>query len=303
MNNPAVTGVTLSDLDDGNHTGENGGGRHRNGQGARPHLNSGRSSRHSVTRSGWQPCEDQTLKEDHEAAPCKAFSEVATAVVVVVVVVGRDGAVRCGGNQVSCSLPPPPQQKKNRPSHHQQQKKKQWVRGTRLYRPGGARIPLVPCRMVNYSKSLIIVGRADLGEFFRFIFVGKMCVFVSRPNFLWERDTLRNKIMKIVEDFDEKSHNNNGKSWKYSKILRVKPHFFIFYFSSFFIHFFLHFSSFFSCFHFIFFSFFCHFFFIFLFSPFFFISDHVFNFYLFLWFFHHFLQFSSCFNIFFDFFF
>ena len=54
------------------------------------------------------------------------------------------------------------------------------------------------------------------------IFVGKMCVFVSRPmkiviflrendyppkrvvDFLRERDTFRNKIMEIVEDFDEK---------------------------------------------------------------------------------------------------
>ena len=29
-----------------------------------------------------------------------------------------------------------------------------------------------------------------------------------------ERDTFRNKIMEIVEDFDEKSYNNNGKPWK-----------------------------------------------------------------------------------------
>ena len=56
-----------------------------------------------------------------------------------------------------------------------------------------------------------------------------MCVFVSRPmkivtflrkndyspkrvvDFPLERDTFRNKIMEIVEDFDEKSYNNNGK--------------------------------------------------------------------------------------------
>ena len=72
-----------------------------------------------------------------------------------------------------------------------------------------------------------------------------MCVFVSRPieivTFLWkngdlpkrvvdflrERDTFRNKNMEIVEDFDEKSYNNNGKPWKSSRILRVKPNFFI----------------------------------------------------------------------------
>ena len=29
-----------------------------------------------------------------------------------------------------------------------------------------------------------------------------------------ERDTFRNKIMEIVEDFDEKSYNINGKPWK-----------------------------------------------------------------------------------------
>ena len=34
--------------------------------------------------------------------------------------------------------------------------------------------------------------------------------------------------MEIVEDFDEQSYNNNGKPWKLSRILRVKPNFFIF---------------------------------------------------------------------------
>ena len=38
-----------------------------------------------------------------------------------------------------------------------------------------------------------------------------------------ERDTLRNKIMEIVEDFTEQSYNHNGKPWKSSRILRVKP--------------------------------------------------------------------------------
>ena len=73
-----------------------------------------------------------------------------------------------------------------------------------------------------------------------------MWVFVSRPmkivtflrkndyppkrvvDFPLERDTFRNKIMEIVEDFDEKSNNNNGKPWKSSRISRVKPDFFIF---------------------------------------------------------------------------
>ena len=61
------------------------------------------------------------------------------------------------------------------------------------------------------------------------------------------RDTFRNKIMEIVEDFDEKSYNNNGKSWNSSRILRVNPNFFIF-FLFFIIS--LHFFVFFSIFHF-----------------------------------------------------
>ena len=79
-----------------------------------------------------------------------------------------------------------------------------------------------------------------------------MCVFVSRPmkivtflrtndyppkrvvDFPRERDTFRNKIMEIVEDFDEKSYNNNGKPWKSSRILRVNQFFSLFFlFSSF----------------------------------------------------------------------
>ena len=38
-------------------------------------------------------------------------------------------------------------------------------------------------------------------------------------DFPLERDTFRNKIIEIVEDFDEKSYNNNGKPWKSSMIL------------------------------------------------------------------------------------
>ena len=97
-----------------------------------------------------------------------------------------------------------------------------------------------------------------LAIFVSLIFIGKMCVFVSRPmkivtfllkndyhpkrvvDFPRERDTFRNKIMEIVEDFDEKSYNNNGKSWKSSRILRVNPFSFFFHllpFSSIFNHF------------------------------------------------------------------
>ena len=141
--------------------------------------------------------------------------------------------------------------------------------------------------MVFYSKRIIIVRWADLSDFFSFIFVGKMCAFVSCPmkivtflrkndyppkrvvDFPRERDTFRNKIMEIAEDFDEKSYNNNGKPWKSSRILRVNPIFsFFFLFSSFFsifshffhlFHFFF-FFSFFHFFHFFFLSFIFHFF-------------------------------------------
>ena len=130
---------------------------------------------------------------------------------------------------------------------------------------------------LHYSKRIIIVRWADLSDFFSFIFVGKMCVFVSRPmkivtflrkngylpkrvvDFPRERDTFRNNIMEIVEDFEEKRYNNNGKPWKSSRILRVNPIFFIF--ISFFI-IFLHFFVFFifSFFHFFFIYSFFHFF-------------------------------------------
>ena len=126
-----------------------------------------------------------------------------------------------------------------------------------------------------YSKRIIIDKRADLTDFLSSSFVGKMCIFVSRPmknvtfirkngdhpkrvvDFPLERDTFRNKIMEIVKDFDEQSYNNNGKPWKSSRILRVKPNFFIFSLFIIFLHFsFSHFFVFFSFFMFSFFLFF-----------------------------------------------
>ena len=88
--------------------------------------------------------------------------------------------------------------------------------------------PVVVKEWFYYSKRIIIVRRADLSDFFVERFE-KMCVFVSRPmkivtfprknrdlpkrvvDFPQERDTFRNKIMEIVEDFDDKSYNTNGK--------------------------------------------------------------------------------------------
>ena len=119
-------------------------------------------------------------------------------------------------------------------------------------------------------------------------------------DFPLERDTFRNKIKQIVEDFDEKSYNNNCKPWKSSRILRVNPNFLIC--LSFFI-IFLHFFTFFifhvfSCFsfHFSFFSFF-HFFFLFFFFSFFNFSFFFifFQFLSFSFMFFHFLSFSIIF--------
>ena len=47
----------------------------------------------------------------------------------------------------------------------------------------GAVVWLCGCvvEWLYYSKRIIIVRWADLSDFFSLIFVGKMCVFVSRP--------------------------------------------------------------------------------------------------------------------------
>ena len=77
--------------------------------------------------------------------------------------------------------------------------------------------------MVNYSKRIIVVGGAVLST----KKIVNLHVYNYTPkrvvDFPRERDTFRNTIMEIVEDFDEKSYNNNGKPWKSSRILRVKP--------------------------------------------------------------------------------
>ena len=87
--------------------------------------------------------------------------------------------------------------------------------------------------------------------------------------------------MEIVEDFDEKSYNNNnnGEPWKSSKILNVKPNFFIFSLFIISLHFFVIFSffSFFHFFHFLHFFIFLHVF-TFFFIFFFFFSFSIFHF-------------------------
>ena len=78
------------------------------------------------------------------------------------------------------------------------------------------------------TKRIIIVRSADLGAIFFRRFSLEKCVFLFHVQwklslffgrnvtsqiemliFLGERDTFRNKIMEIVEDFDGKSYNNN----------------------------------------------------------------------------------------------
>ena len=81
-------------------------------------------------------------------------------------------------------------------------------------------------------KELLLLDGLTLAIFFRRFLSDKCVFFVSRPmkivtflrkndyspkrvvDFPRERDTFRNKIMEIVEDFDEKSYNNNGKPRK-----------------------------------------------------------------------------------------
>ena len=101
-------------------------------------------------------------------------------------------------------------------------------------------------------------------------------------DFHLERDTFRNTIMEIAEDFDEKSYNNNGKPWKvvedFACESQILHFFFFFFFSSFF--FIFPFSPFFHFF--IFFIFFIFsFFHVFSFFPFFHVFFHFFIFFTF----------------------
>ena len=128
------------------------------------------------------------------------------------------------------------------------------------------------------------------------LFVGKNADPPKRVvDFPLERDTFRTKIIEIVGDFDEKSYNNNGKPWKSSRILRVKPNFFIYHCSSFFFIFRFFIPSIFSFFFIFHFLLFFHFFFH---SSFFFICFHFCSFFFIFFLF---LHFSSCFFIFLQF--
>ena len=87
--------------------------------------------------------------------------------------------------------------------------------------------------MVNYCNRIITVRGLTLAIFFfSLIFVCKMCVFVSRLmkcHFTsGKRHIPKQKSWKSSRISTKKSCNNNGKPWKSSRILRVRPNFFIF---------------------------------------------------------------------------
>ena len=81
---------------------------------------------------------------------------------------------------------------------------------------------VVVVEWLYYSKRIIIVRWADLSDFFSFIFVGKMCVFVSRPmkivTFLRKNDY----PPKRVVDFPRERDTFRKKSWISSRILTKK---------------------------------------------------------------------------------
>ena len=80
---------------------------------------------------------------------------------------------------------------------------------------------VVVVEWLYYSKRIIFVRWADLSDFFSFIFVGKMCVFVSRPmkivTFLRKNDYLPKRVVDFPRERDSEK-----KSWKSSKILTKK---------------------------------------------------------------------------------
>ena len=78
-------------------------------------------------------------------------------------------------------------------------------------------VVVVVVEWLYYSKRIIIVRWADLSDFFSFIFVGKMCVFVSRPmkivTFLRKNDYPQNGLLIF---FGKETHSET-KSWKSSR--------------------------------------------------------------------------------------
>ena len=86
---------------------------------------------------------------------------------------------------------------------------------------------------------IIIVRWADISDFFSLIFVGKMCVFVSRrmKMSLFFGKTIASQNGLLI--FFGKETHSETKSWKSSRILRVNPFFIFISFFIIFLHFFL----------------------------------------------------------------
>ena len=107
-------------------------------------------------------------------------------------------------------------------------------------------VVVVVVEWLYYFKRIIIVRWADLTDFFRRFSSGKgvflFHIQCKTPLFFGKTVTPQNglliflgkethsetKIIEIVEDLNKKSHNNNDKPWKSSRILRLNPNFFIF---------------------------------------------------------------------------
>ena len=81
------------------------------------------------------------------------------------------------------------------------------------------RTPVVVVEWLYYSKRIIIVIGADLSEFFSSMFVGKMCIFVSRPKKIVT--FLRDPAKRVVDFLGKETHSEK-KSWKSSRILTKK---------------------------------------------------------------------------------
>ena len=81
---------------------------------------------------------------------------------------------------------------------------------------------VVVVEWLYYSKRIIIVRWADLSDFFSLIFVGKMCVYVSRPmnivTFLRKTITTQNGLLIFLW----KETHSETKSLKSSRILTKK---------------------------------------------------------------------------------
>ena len=75
-------------------------------------------------------------------------------------------------------------------------------------------VVVVVVEWLYYSKRIIIVRWADLSDFFSFIFVGKMCVFVSRPmkivTFLRKNDYLPKRVVDFSSGKRHIPKQNHG---------------------------------------------------------------------------------------------